>query len=264
MNYEARFGGIGRLYGNKGLSLLRNSRMAVVGIGGVGSWAAEALARSGVGTIILMDMDDLCITNTNRQIHALASTIGQSKTETMASRLREINPEAEIISINSFYTASNAEKLLSAEPDVIIDAIDTPLPKAHLVASCYRSKQPLVTCGGAGGRIHPTRIEIDDLSRTKGDPLLASLRYRLKKDYALPLGAKARKLKIPCVFSQETPVYPTCDGKTSCTRDPEFQGEMGCDTGFGSIAHITGTFGFFAASAAIQMLFNKKKTPSSS
>ena len=182
----------------------------------------------------------------------------------MATRLREINPEAEVISINSFYTASNAEKLLSAEPDVIIDAIDSLIPKAHLIASCYRGRQPLVTCGGAGGRINPARIEIDDLSRTKGDPLLSSLRYRLKRDYALPLGEKARKLKIPCVFSQETPVYPTCDGKTSCTRDPEFQGKMGCDAGFGSITHITGTFGFFAASAAIQMLFNKKKTPSSS
>lgn len=125
--------GIGRLYGNSGLSLLRSARIAVVGIGGVGSWAAEALARSGVGTIILMDMDDLCITNTNRQIHALASTIGQSKTETMATRLREINPEAEVIPISNFYTASNAEKLLSAEPDVIIDAIDSLIPKAHLI-----------------------------------------------------------------------------------------------------------------------------------
>ena len=125
MNYEARFGGIGRLYGNSGLSLLRSARIAGVGIGGVGSWAAEALARSGVGTIILMGMDDLCITNTNRQIQALASTIGQSKTETMATRRRESNPEAEVIPISNFYTASNAEKLLTAEPDVIIDAIDS-------------------------------------------------------------------------------------------------------------------------------------------
>ena len=178
------------------------------------------------------------------------------------SRLRQINPEAEIISINSFYTASNAEKLLETKPDVIIDAIDSLIPKAHLIASCYRSKQPLVTCGGAGGRVNPAKIEIGDLSRTKGDPLLSSLRYKLKKDYGLPLGEKARKLKIPCVFSQETPVYPTCDGETSCTRDPEFQGKMGCDSGFGSITHITGTFGFFAASAAIQTLLNKKKTPS--
>lgn len=245
MNYEARFGGYSppvrkqRTISSQKRPHSRRRHWGCRFLGG------GSLARSGVGTIILMDMDDLCITNTNRQIHALASTIGQSKTETMATRIREINPEAEVIPISNFYTASNAEKLLSAEPDVIIDAIDSLIPKAHLIASCYRSKQPLVTCGGAGGRINPARIEIDDLSRTRGDPLLSSLRYRLKKDYALPLGEKARKLKIPCVFSQETPVYPTCDGTTSCTRDPEFQGKMGCDAGFGSVTHITGTFGFF-------------------
>ena len=260
MNYDARFGGIGRLYGTRGLDILRNSRMAVVGIGGVGSWAAEALARSGAGAIILMDLDDLCVTNTNRQIHALGTTIGQSKTEAMAARIRDINPEAEIITLDNFYTEANAKKLFGTAPDVIIDAIDSLSPKAHLIASCYRNKQPLITCGGAGGRTDPSKIEIADLSRTKGDPLLSSLRAKLKKDYGLPLGEKKRKLKIPCVFSQETPVYPTCDGGTSCSRDPRFQGKMGCDAGFGSITHITGTFGFFAASSAIQMLLNKKTT----
>ena len=223
MNYEARFGGIGRLYGTRGLDILRNSRMAVVGIGGVGSWAAEALARSGAGAIILMDLDDLCVTNTNRQIHALGTTIGQSKTEAMAARIRDINPEAEIITLDNFYTEANAKKLFGTAPDVIIDAIDSLSPKAHLIASCYRNKQPLITCGGAGGRTDPSKIEIAD-------------------------------------FSQETPVYPTCDGGTSCSRDPRFQGKMGCDAGFGSITHITGTFGFFAASSAIQMLLNKKTT----
>lgn len=262
MHDEARFGGIGRLYGTRGLDILSNARIAVVGIGGVGSWAAEALARSGVGTIILMDLDDLCITNTNRQIHALEHTVGQSKTEAMAERIKAINPAAETIAVNNFYTEANAEKLFGTAPDVIIDAIDSLGPKAHLIATCYRGKKNLVTCGGAGGRINPAAIEIADLSRTKGDPLLSSLRYKLKKDYGLPLGEKARKLNIPCVFSQEPPVYPTCDGETSCTRDPGFQGKTGCDAGFGSITHITGTFGFFAASAALQLLLNKKKTPS--
>ena len=200
MNYEARFGGIGRLYGNSGLSLLRSARIAVVGIGGVGSWAAEALARSGVGTIILMDMDDLCITNTNRQIHALASTIGQSKTETMATRIREINPEAEVIPISNFYTASNAEKLLSAEPDVIIDAIDSLIPKAHLIASCYRSKQPLVTCGGAGGRINPARIEIDDLSRTRGGSPALQLTLQAEKRFCPSAWRKSPETENPLRF----------------------------------------------------------------
>ncbi len=263
MSYIDRFGGIGRLYGVKGLETLRNARMAVIGIGGVGSWAAEALARSGVGSIILMDLDDLCITNTNRQIHATADTVGQSKTAVMAERIKAINPEAEIICLDSFYTEKNAAKLMDCRPDLIIDAIDSMGPKAHLIATCYRQKQALVTCGGAGGRIDPTRIQTDDLSRTKGDPLLSSLRYKLKKEYGLPLGEKARKLKIPCVFSQEAPVYPTCDGSTSCSRDPQFHGRMGCDAGFGSITHITGAFGFFAAAAAIKLLLHKKNTPAS-
>ncbi len=263
MSYIDRFGGIGRLYGARGVETLRNARVAVIGIGGVGSWAAEALARSGVGCIILMDLDDLCITNTNRQIHATADTVGRSKTQVMAERIHAINPEAEVICLDCFYTEKNAPKLQECGPDVIIDAIDSMGPKAHLIAACYRSKQPLVTCGGAGGRIDPTRIEIDDLSRTKGDPLLSSLRYKLKKEYGLPLGEKARKLKIPCVFSQETPVYPTCDGGTSCMRDPDFHGRMGCDAGFGSITHITGAFGFFAAAAAIKLLLNKKSPANS-
>lgn len=264
MNEQARFGGIARLYGTSGLHALQQSRIAVVGIGGVGSWAAEALARSGVGTIILMDMDDLCITNTNRQIHALGNTIGQAKTVAMAERIRSINPQAQTIAVNSFYTAANSGLLFDTKPDVIIDAIDSLTPKAHLIAACYRSKRTLITCGGAGGRIDPAKIEMADLSRTKGDPLLSSLRYKLKKEYGLPLGEKARKLKIPCVFSQETPVYPTCDGGTSCTKDPDFQGKMGCDAGFGSITHITGAFGFFAAAAAIRMLLNKNNTLSHS
>lgn len=132
--------------------------MAVVGIGGVGSWAAEALARSGAGAIILMDLDDLCVTNTNRQIHALGTTIGQSKTEAMAARIRDINPEAEIITLDNFYTEANAKKLFGTAPDVIIDAIDSLSPEAHLIASCYRNKQPLITCGGAvGGQTRQNR-----------------------------------------------------------------------------------------------------------
>lgn len=260
MNYEARFGGIARLYGTSGLRTLQQARVAIIGIGGVGSWTAEALARSGVGCIILMDMDDLCITNTNRQIHALTNTTGQSKTEVMAERIKSINPDLDVITLPCFYTEKNASLLFDTQPDLIVDAIDSLTPKAHLISTCYRKKYPLVTCGGAGGRINPAKIEIADLSRTKGDPLLSSLRYKLKKDYGLPLGEKARKLKIPCVFSQENPVYPTCDGETSCTRDPEFQGKMGCESGFGSITHITGTFGFFAASAAIQTLLKKNNT----
>lgn len=257
---DDRFGGIARLYGTKGYETLRRARVAVVGIGGVGSWVAEALARSGIGTIILMDMDDLCITNINRQIHALTSTTGRMKTETMAARIADISPSTEVICLTSFYTAGNAEKLFETDPCLVIDAIDAMEPKAHLIAECFRRNMPLVTCGGAGGRRNPSTIEIADLSRTQGDPLLASLRKKLRQDYGMLGGDKPRKLGIPCVFSQEKPVYPTCEGDVSCSRDTGFSGRMACDAGFGSATHITGTFGFFAAGAAIDLLLNSLST----
>lgn len=254
MSIDQRFGGIARLYGKNALEKLRASRVAVIGIGGVGSWAAEALARSGVGHIILMDMDDLCITNTNRQIHAMVSTIGQMKTEVMANRIKDICPEVEITCLTRFYTESSADCLFDLEPDLVLDAIDAMNPKAHLIAQCYRRKIPLVTCGGAGGRIDVTKIELADLSRTKGDPLLSKLRKKLKSEYGLPLGEKSKKLGIPCVFSQEKPIFPTCDGGTSDKRDGSFAGRMACDAGFGSATHMTGAFGFFAVGAALQRL----------
>lgn len=260
---DDRFGGISRLYGAGNFDILRHSRVAIVGIGGVGSWAAEALARTGIGTIILMDMDDLCITNVNRQIHATTSSVGAMKTETMAARIADISPGSEVICLTSFYTSAHAEKLFSTSPDVIIDAIDAMAPKAHLIAECYRRNVRLVTCGGAGGRKNPAKIEIADLARTQGDPLLGALRQKLRKEYGLLGGEKPRKLGIPCVFSQEKPVYPTCDGGISCSRDTNFTGRMACDAGFGSVTHITGSFGFFVASAAIDLLL-EPSTPLSS
>jgi tRNA A37 threonylcarbamoyladenosine dehydratase len=233
---------------------LATARVAVVGIGGVGSWTAEALARSGVGTLILMDLDDICVTNTNRQIHAMQSTVGQMKVETMAARIRDICPETEVICLSCFYTEKNAERLYELHPDVVVDAIDAMVPKAHLIATCYKKHIPIVTCGGAGGRKDATRIRVADLSKTQGDPLLARLRRTLRVEYGLPLGEKAKSLKIPCAFSEEKPVYPTCDGGTSCSRDPEFHGRMACDAGFGSATHITGTFGFLMAGAVVGKL----------
>ena len=146
---EERFGGIARLYGVKGAERLAHAHVAVVGIGGVGSWAAEALARSGVGTLILQDMDDLCITNTNRQIHALQGNYGMAKVEVMAQRLRLINPAIEVEPLLSFYTVSKPERLFDTRPDVVIDAIDSMRPKTHLIAECYKRGVPIVTCGGA-------------------------------------------------------------------------------------------------------------------
>ena len=251
---EERFGGIARLYGVPQANRLAEARIAVVGIGGVGSWVAEALARSGVGTLILQDMDDLCITNTNRQIHALHGNYGRAKVEAMAERLQLINPAIKIEPLLSFYTVAKPERLFDTKPDVVIDAIDSMRPKAHLIAECYKRAIPIITCGGAGGRIDASCISLADLSRTCGDNLLSQLRKTLRKEYGLPLFDKCPPLDIPCVYSPEKPRFPRCDGSVSCEREPGQKGGIGCASGFGSATHITGTFGFMMAGAAINMI----------
>lgn len=253
---EERFGGIARLYGLTGAERLAAARVAVVGIGGVGSWAAEALVRSGVGTIILQDMDDLCITNTNRQIHALQGTYGRMKAEVMADRLKLINPAVEVIPLISFYTVSNPERLFDTQPDVIIEAIDSMRPKTHLIAECYRRGIKIVTCGGAGGRIDAAAISLADLARTCGDNMLSQLRKNLRKDYDFPLYDRCPEIGIPCVYSTERPRFPKCDGSVSTERDAGQKGGIGCASGFGSATHITGTFGFMMAGKALEMLSN--------
>lgn len=251
---EERFGGIARLYGVKGAEQLSRARVAVVGIGGVGSWAAEALARCGIGTLILQDMDDLCITNTNRQIHALQGSYGMAKVEVMAERLRLINPAIEVEPLLSFYTVSKPERLFDTRPDIVIDAIDSMRPKAHLIAECYKRGIPIVTCGGAGGRIDASRIAMADLARTNGDNMLSQLRKTLRKEYNFPLFDKCPDIGIPCVYSPEKPRFPKCDGTVSCEREPGQKGGIGCASGFGSATHITGTFGFMMAGKAVELL----------
>ncbi len=249
-----RFGGIARLYGVARAERLANARVAVVGIGGVGSWAAEALARSGVGSIILMDMDELCITNTNRQLPALDGAYGQPKVELMAARLRLINPAIEVIPLFSFYTVAHPERLFDVAPEVVVDAIDAMRPKAHLISECRRRGVPLVTCGGAGGRINASCISVADLARTCGDNMLSQLRRTLRQDYGFPLADKGPEIGIPCVYSPEKPRFPRCDGSVSCEREPGQKGGIGCASGFGSATHITGTFGFMAAGAALDLI----------
>ena len=253
---EERFGGIARLYGLKGAERLAAARVAVVGIGGVGSWAAEALARSGVGTIILQDMDDLCITNTNRQIHAMQGNYGQMKVEVMAERLKLINPAVEVIQLVSFYTVSAPERLFDTQPDVVIDAIDSMRPKTHLIAECHRRGIKIVTCGGAGGRIDASAIAMADLARTCGDNMLSQLRKNLRKDYDFPLYDRCPEIGIPCVYSSERPRFPKCDGSVSTEREAGQKGGIGCASGFGSATHITGTFGFMMAGKALEILSN--------
>lgn len=251
---EERFGGIARLYGLEAAHRLAAARVAVVGIGGVGSWAAEALARSGVGTIILQDLDDLCITNTNRQIHALQGTYGRMKVEVMAQRLQLINPAIKIEQLLSFYTVSSPDKLFDTAPDVVIDAIDSMRPKTHLIAECHSRGIPIVTCGGAGGRKDASLITIGDLARTCGDNMLSQLRKNLRRDYDFPLYDRCPEVGIPCVYSPEKPCFPRCDGSVSTEREPGQKGGIGCASGFGSATHITGTFGFMLAGKALEMI----------
>ncbi len=253
MNQD-RFGGIYRLYGTTDTERISRAHIAIVGIGGVGSWVAEAIARTGVGTITLMDLDDLCITNTNRQIHAHDGNYGQMKTSAMTARLRQINPEVEIHELISFYKEKTADELFSLQPDVIIDAIDSMKAKAHLIASCHQRGVPLVSCGGAGGRIDASQVQLADLARTHGDPLLSSLRKQLRRDYELPLYDKCPDIGIPCAFSPEKPRYPQCDGSVGERKQEGQVGGIGCASGFGSATHITACFGMMMSSAAIARL----------
>lgn len=257
-----RFGGIARLYGVSQAEALAESRVAVVGIGGVGSWAAEALARSGVGSIILLDMDELCITNTNRQLPALCGNYGKAKVETMAERIRQINPAAHVLPLMAFYTVDKPHILFDTLPDVVIDAIDTMRAKAHLIAECYRRRIPVVTCGGAGGRTDGSAITITDLARSNGDNMLSQLRKKLRKEYQLPLQDKCPEIGIPCVFSPEKPQFPHCDGTVSRQREEGQKGGIGCANGFGSATHITGTFGFLMAGKALDLLLTKSPVSS--
>src|SRR5690606_10184147 len=182
-DYAFRFGGIERLYGRKALNAFRSAHIAIVGLGGVGSWAAESLARSGLGTITLIDMDDICVSNTNRQLHALEGQYGRTKTDVMAERLKAINPQADIRIHFGFLTLKNLTELVTPDLTGVVDAIDSIKPKAALRAHCQRNKLPIICAGGAGGQTDPTRIQVTDLSKTTQDPLLAKVRNLLRREY---------------------------------------------------------------------------------
>ena len=250
-NYEQRFGGLGRLYGTEALARLRQAHICVIGIGGVGSWAVEALARSGVGKITMIDMDDICVTNINRQIHALTGNIGQLKTEVMQQRVKLINPECDVNVIDDFISAENLSQYLHAEYDYVIDAIDNVKTKAALIAYCKRHKIKMITVGGAGGQTDPSQIQIADLSRTIQDPLLAKVRSVLRKDYHFTQNPK-RKFAIEAVFSTQPLIFPQMG--ESCSMSAT----MNCANGFGAATMITATFGFFAVSRVIDKLLQKK------
>ena len=255
-SYQNRFGGIGRLYGEGALAKFSRSHVVVVGIGGVGTWVAEALARSGIGQITLIDLDDICVTNTNRQIHALKSTIGESKVEVMAERVRQINPECQVNEVEDFITVDNlADYFVSVKSggdiDYVVDCIDAVKPKAALIAWCKRNKIKLVTVGGAGGQMDPTQVQVTDLAKTYQDPLLAKVRNILRREYNFSKNVQ-RRFAIEAVFSTEQLSYPQSDGSVCNTKaTAEGPKRMDCASGFGAVTVVTGTFGFVAASRVL-------------
>ncbi|MCZ2721819.1 tRNA cyclic N6-threonylcarbamoyladenosine(37) synthase TcdA [Marinomonas sp. 15G1-11] len=254
MSEEQRFGGIRRLYGVKAYEYFTQAHVCVVGIGGVGAWAAEALARSGIGHITLIDMDDICITNTNRQIHALDGNVGKAKVDVMAERIKLINPNCQVNAVEDFVTPENVAELLNNQYDYVIDAIDSLKPKAAMVAWCRRNKVKIITIGGAGGQIDPTKVQIADLSRTERDPLAAKLRNFLRRHSNFPKNVK-RRFEIECVYSTEQLRYQHEDGNISLQRpDWGANTKLGCDSGFGSSTVVTATFGLVAAGRVLEKL----------
>lgn len=257
--WRQRFGGIARLYGQQAAEQFSQAHFCIIGMGGVGSWAAEALARTGIGTLTLIDMDDICVTNTNRQIHALQGQIGQQKIAAMAERIALINPQCQVFSVDDFISIDNVSDLISHNFDYVIDAIDSVRPKAALLAYCRRNKIPVITTGGAGGQIDPTRIQVSDLAKTIQDPLAAKLRQTLKQDFGLVKNSKGR-LAIDCVFSDEPLVYPAADGSVcSSARAAGGVKRMDCATGFGSVTMVTASFAFVAVAHALKKYLARRQ-----
>ncbi|EKO3462980.1 tRNA cyclic N6-threonylcarbamoyladenosine(37) synthase TcdA [Vibrio fluvialis] len=258
-SYNQRFGGTRRLYGHSEVDILRAVHVCVIGIGGVGSWAVEALARTGIGELTLIDMDDVCVTNINRQIHALSGNVGKSKIEVMAERVKLINPECKVNLIDDFITPDNQHEYLSKEFDYVLDAIDSVKAKASLLAYCRSNKIKVITTGGAGGQTDPTQIMVADLTKTIQDPLAKKIKDRLRRFHNFPTNP-ARKFGIDCVFSTEQLKYPQADGSVCAVKSTaEGPKRMDCASGFGAATVVTATFGFVAVSRIVEKLIQKHR-----
>lgn len=247
IDLQRRFGGISRLYGTGALKRFQAAHVCVVGIGGVGSWAAEALARSAIGQITLIDLDMVAESNVNRQIHALGDEFGKAKTRAMAERILSINPYCQINEVEDFVSPDNLDQMLDKGFDYLIDAIDQVRTKVAMIAWCKAHAVPIITAGGAGGQIDPTRIEITDLAKTVQDPLLSKVRSLLRREYGFTRDPK-KKFGIPAVFSSEPLRYP--ENGAVCEEAPSLTG-LNC-AGYGSSVCVTASFGLFAASEVLQ------------
>ncbi|XHR30703.1 MAG: ThiF family adenylyltransferase [Chthoniobacteraceae bacterium] len=250
-----RFGGLGRLFGREALARLAGAHVAVVGVGGVGSWTVEALARSGVGRLTLIDMDDVCVTNTNRQLPALEGTVGCPKVQVLAERVGLIYPECVVCAVPEFFLASSAERLLSPEVpfDWIVDAVDRMSVKALLISKARERGIGVVTVGGAGGRRDGTQVRTADLGSTSGDVLLKQVRRELRREYGWSKGG-GHEWGVPAVYSPESQVFPQRDGTVCCTPEAGDNLRMDCASGYGAAAFVTGAFGLAAAGEVVRRL----------
>ena len=252
-SYTQRFGGLARLYGAAALPRLHAAHVAVVGLGGVGSWTVEALARSGIGALTLVDLDDVCVTNVNRQLPALDGQIGRPKADVLAARVRAINPDCRVTVHREFFTAATAEHLLVVRYDWVVDAIDGMTAKCVVIGECVRRGQPVLTVGGAGGKCDATRIRVSDFGGSHGDELLRQVRKKLRRDYGFAKG-EGNTYGIPCVWSQEKPIYPRADGTCSSEPEPGTNMKLDCESGLGTASFVTGTFGFAAAGEVVRQI----------
>lgn len=242
---DRRFGGLSRLYGLAGAARIRAAHVAIVGIGGVGSWAAEALARSGIRELTLIDLDHVAESNVNRQVHAVSATLGQAKVKAMQERIAQIHPGCVVHGVEDFVTPENWLELVPRSPDAVIDACDQVRAKAAIAAEALESRTLFVSVGAAGGKRHAHKVEIEDLSSVTHDPLLAQLRYRLRKFHGAPKGGG--KIGVACVFSREAVAPPDA----ACAVEGD--GSLNCH-GYGSVVAVTAGFGFCAAGWILDQL----------
>lgn len=251
--HARRFGGIARLYGEAAAERIGRMHVCVVGLGGVGSWAVEVLARTGVGALTLIDYDTVCPTNVNRQVHALDGAFGRKKLEVMADRVRGIHPDCVLTAVDDFLTLRNLEDLLDPRRGYtyVLDAIDSISVKAAMIARCRRAKLPIVTTGGAGGLTDPTRIQVRDLSRTWNDPLAAKVRSQLRARHGFSRNPK-RYFGVECVFSTEQQRYPRPDGTVGFEKPGVCGVSLDCRMGYGAVSFVTAAFGLVAASRVIE------------
>lgn len=257
-----RFDRMGRLVGDDLMKRFFKTHVMVIGLGGVGSWTAESLARSGIGRITLVDFDDICITNANRQLHALQGLVGRKKADVMAERLRKINPQSRVESLPMFYNKENAAQILALNPDYIVDAIDNMTAKCHLIATCKAEGRKIVSSAGSAAKVDPTRIKLADMAETSVDPMAAQVRKILRQQYDFP---REGAFGVPCVYSEEIPRDPVelkydlgqgfkcvCPQKQNDLHSCEHRNVI-----HGTASFVTGAFGLTAASWVVRDLMGE-------